>query len=100
MLLPGGTSIKTKICIVLASEPAVITPLVDQLAAAGLITDATEQAVKFMDRSPYDKAEAMIGPALGRIRDDPCLANSLLTALEKVGLQNLTSKPQLIEFGE
>ena len=79
---------KIKICECIENEPAVLGRLSDQLHRERLITPAVQKAVKFVDgKSPYDKADSMISPAIERVRSDPEKNGpALVRALTNVGL--------------
>ena len=94
--------IKSQICVSIANEPAVLSRLADQLRCQELITPAAQSAVKFVDgRSPYDKADVMISPAIERVRNDPGKnAPALVSALTNVGLGSVTTLSCLTSAGE
>ena len=94
--------IKVKICESIANEPAVLGRLADQLRCEELITPAIQKAVKFVDgRSPYDKADAMIVPAIEHVRNDPGRnAPALVRALTNVGLGSVTTVSSLTASGK
>ena len=96
------SAIKTKICDVIACQPAVICRLADELGSSGLITVCVQQAVKYTDgKSPYEKADIMIGPVIERIHSDPRrFAPALTRALNEVGLEYVTTETDLIAAGK
>ena len=91
-------AIKIKICEAIACQPAVICRLADELQCMGLIPVTLQQAVKYPDRStPYEKADAMIGPVIERVRSDlRRFAPALVKALNGVGLEYVTTESDLI----
>ena len=91
-------AIKIKICEAIASQPAVIAHLADELDYMGLIPVTLQQAVKYADgKGPYEKADAMIDPVMERIRSDPrTFAPALMKALDEIGLGYVTTETDLI----
>ena len=94
--------IKIQICSSIASEPPVLSRLADQLRCEELITPAAQSTVKFIDgRSPYEKADIMMSPAIERIRNDPGrYAPALVRALTSVGLGSVTTVSCLTTAGK
>ena len=94
------SAIKVKICNAIACQPAVIHHLCDELDCLGLLPLGVQQAVKYTDgKGPYEKADAMIGPVIERVRGDPkSLAPALAKALRNVGLGYVTT--ELLAAGE
>ena len=94
--------IKTQICEAVANEPAVLGRLADQLRCEDLITPSVQKAVKCVDgKYPYDKADAMISPAIEHVQNDPeGKAPALVKAMTSVGLGSLTTISCLREAGK
>ena len=95
-------AIKIQICNAIAGQPAVIYRLADLLRCLGLISVSIQEAAKFSDgKSPYEKADAMIGPVVEHIRSDPKnFAPALMRALNSIGLGCITTETSLIAAGE
>ena len=95
-------AIKTKVCESVVNEPAVIGHLDDQLHCQGLITSAVQKAVKFVDgKSPYDKADAVISPAIEHVRSDPGRsAPAHVRVLDNVGLGSVITVFSLTASGK
>ena len=96
------SAIKVKICKAVACQPAVIHHLCNELDCLGLLPPGVQQAVKYTDgKGPYEKADAMIGPVVERVHDDPRrFALALARALRNVGLGYVTTEASLLAAGE
>ena len=82
-----------RICQAIESEPATICQLADEFASAGLIVQATQSSVKFIDgKSPYEKASMMMNAVLDKACHSPQHGSQLVVILDRVGFKDLAAE--------